>query len=378
MNFATIPGVDSVKNKLIATVKENRISHAQLFDGPEGSAALAMALAYAKMVHCDAPTELDACGICPHCVQHEKLAHPDLHFVFPVAKTSKSSDKPTSEEFLTEWRAFLDNNPFGRPIDWLAGLGIENKQAIITVNEARRIVEKLQLKSYSGKHKILLVWQPEKFNTESANKLLKTIEEPEGQTLILLITHDQESILTTINSRVQRTGIPSLSNDEIARYLQTQLNTEYALAQLIAECTSGSLGEAITLVKQPEILRADAERFVEWMRLCFRRKVKEVLDWSDDTASMGRERTKSFLLFSLNALHSSFRSGLGMPVANPFSIVGTNFSFDNFSKYVQPNNLPGMVEELEKAIYDIQRNGNAKIVIFDLSMRIITLIRVNA
>lgn len=369
MLFSQIPGQEKLISKFIESIRENRIPHAQLFAGSEGSCALPLAIAFAQYALCANPGE-DSCGTCPSCKQMNALQHPDLHFAFPVAKTKDSSDKPVSEEFLPQWRNLLNDNPFPLYIEWLTHAGVENKQAQLSVYQALKISGALQLKSYSGGIKVLILWMPEKLNNAAANKLLKLIEEPEGETAIIMVTHHEEDVLGTIRSRCQSVNVPPVNPTLLAKYLAEKTGNTSAPLEMIASRSEGQPGQAIHLLKHAEWVNDDIQRFTSWVRVSFQKKVIDMLQWSEDTAGLGRERLKSFLHFSLDAFEQALTYNYQAHQTNPFDVSGSDFKFGNFAKFVDSANIIQIQEHINTAIYEIERNLNPKIVLLDLSFQI--------
>lgn len=368
MQFSSIPGQAELSKKLISNIQRGKVPHAQLFVGAEGSCAISMAIAYAKYALCKNPGE-DSCQECPSCKQFDSLQHPDVHFAFPVAKTKDSSDKPVSEEFLADWRSMIKSNPFPLYIEWLKHIGIENKQAQLSVNQALKIGSTLQLKSYSGGLKVLILWMPEKLHAAAANKLLKLIEEPEGQTAIIMVTHHEDAVLGTIRSRCQTVNIPPLSVPTLAQYLGT-FNQSNVPSELVATLAHGEPGQAMHLLKDPEWISEDVNRFIAWVRASFQRKVGMMLSWSEDAAGLGRERLKSFLHFSLGAFEQALTFHYGVHQNNPFEISGSDFKFEKFAPFVSGENISEILNDINTAIYEIERNLNPKIVLLDLTFQI--------
>lgn len=376
MKFADIPGQKPLIDKLKSNIQSGKIPHAQLFSGNEGSSALALALGYAQYTLCQEKGD-DSCGKCPSCKQMSLLQHPDVHFAFPVAKTKDSSDKPTSEEFLVDWRSQLTENPYPMYIDWIARIGIENKQAQLSVYQASKIAGKLQLKSYSGGKKVLILWMPEKLNTAAANKLLKLIEEPEGDTLILFVTHHEEMVLGTIRSRCQTTKIPPLSATSLESLI-IEAGGDENLAPAIASLAMGYPGQALRIMQQPERVREDVDRFTNWVRISFQRKVEGMINWSEETSTLGRERLKSFLHFSLNGFEKALTYHYGTHSKNPFAISGNDFKFEKFAPFINSANVIEIQNSINTAIYEIERNLNPKVVLLDLSFQIARSLNVKA
>ena len=219
MLFKEVLGQEKLKELLLHSVREGRMHHAQLFLGPKGSANLALALAFAQYVGCVSKQQDDACGTCPSCIKQMKFVHPDLHFVFTVATTTKVKAKPISKNFLTEWRSLLDENPYFSLFYWLKHIGVENKQGRISVEESAHILKDLSLKPYESETRMILIWMPEKMNIQAANKLLKIIEEPPQKTLFLLVAESTDNMLATVLSRTQLLKVPRHSDEEVLNYL---------------------------------------------------------------------------------------------------------------------------------------------------------------
>lgn len=368
MLFSDIPGQTTVAEKLKANIRTGRIPHAQLFNGAEGSSALPMALAYVQYTLCTDKGE-DSCGQCASCRQMKTLQHPDVHFAFPVAKTKDSSDKPTSAEFLDQWRSQIREQPYALYIDWLSRIGVENKQAQMSVYQASKIASSLQLKSYSGGKKVLILWMPEKLHSSASNKLLKLIEEPEGDALILMVTHHQDHVLGTIRSRCQVTHIPPIQNTDI-QFIISQRGVDSKLASLVAIQSNGLPGQALRIMESPEQLQHDVERFTQWVRVSFQRRVESMIYWSEDTALLGRERLKSFLHFALSGFEYALTYHYKTHETNPFEVSGSDFKFDRFAPFVHSANIIRIQENINTAIYEVERNLNPKVVLLDLSFQI--------
>jgi len=244
MNFSQIPGQQELIGKLIRSVREERVSHAQLFTGPEGCGSLALALAYARYVSCENRTDHDSCGTCKSCVKYEKMIHPDLHFVFPVIRNKKDSE-PVSDSFLPEWREFVKKSPFFTINSWLDSIEVGNAQGLIFSSEAAEIIKKLSLKTFESDFKIMIIWLPEKMHPSAANKLLKLIEEPPDRTLFLLVSDEPDKVLPTILSRCQLVRLPGFTNDEVRDYLIGKFNSDRKKASEIAGVANGNIIKAL-------------------------------------------------------------------------------------------------------------------------------------
>ena len=299
MQFANVIAHEAEKKHLIRTVKENRISHAQMFLGPAGSGSVPLAIAYAQYILCQNKQENDSCGACVSCTKIQKHNHPDLHFSFPV-HLSKEKHIYKSDNVLAEWREILDENPYFGIDDWNVKLGNENKQGIIGKEESQNIISKISLKSFEGGYKILIMWLPELMNGQASNKLLKFIEEPPDKTVFLLVAEDQEQIIATIRSRTQIIKLPRLKEIEIATYLETEKGTTASDSKIIAQLAEGDVAKAVHLISEQTVANFNFENFVNWMRFCYQRNIAKSIDWVDIIAAAGRENQKSFLKFCLN------------------------------------------------------------------------------
>jgi len=370
MLFSQIPGHKAEKQRLIQTVADNRISHAQLFMGQEGAGALPMAIAYAQYIACENKQAGDSCGQCPSCLKFNKLAHPDLHFVFPTNTTSSVKKHPTSDKFLADWREALTQNPFLNLYDWLEKLGIENKQGNINVEESSEILKKLSLKSFEGEYKTVIIWKAERMNGSSANKLLKIIEEPPAKTLFILITESQEAILPTILSRTQLVKVNALTEPEIAEGLTARLGLEENAAKKVAHMAEGSFREALLLSRETEERDFYEREFIQWMRMCIKKDIVQITPWVDEISRIGRERQKRFLSFGLRIFHESLLINYG--ASNPERLEqGLAAFLKKFAPFFNEANCLQFTEAFNQALAHIERNANARILFLDLSIKVI-------
>ncbi len=377
MLFKELLGQKKLKELLMQSVREERVPHAQLFLGPKGSANLGLALAFAQYVACTNKLENDSCGLCLSCVKHQKFAHPDLHFVFPVATTVSVKTKPVSKNFLVEWRALLNDNAYFSLFDWLKHIGVENKQGIISVEESIHIVKDLSLKPYESDTKIMLIWMPEKMNVQAANKLLKIIEEPPHKTLFLLVAESSENMLATVLSRTQLLKVPRYSDAEVSNYL-TSRGIEQGKAQMISALVEGNINEALQLAEHAEDAEGNSMRFVQWMRLCFSalqvKDIDKLVQWSEAMAKAGRENQKSFLLFASNVMRDALLKNYGVDAMMKMNIGGQNFTMEKFAPFIHADNCMEIMEELNMAQLHIERNANPKILFLDTSFKIARLL----
>lgn len=372
MLFKEVIGHEDIKLRLIASLKTGRISHAQLFAGDTGYGSLTLALAFAQYVFCTGTKDSDSCGICPSCKKMQKLVHPDLHFVFPVVRKTKS---PVSDEYINEWRDLLNKGSYFSMEEWLSAMGVEdNAQAAIYTEESNNILRKLNLKSFESDYKIMIIWLPEKMNPECSNKLLKIIEEPFDKTLFLMVSEHPEQIINTIQSRTQRINIPPLESADIQEQLVAEKGISEIKAKEYAHIASGNWYKALRLLNETEEQIYNQEKFISLMRLCWERKMIPVNEWVNELAGIGRERQKNFLTHAMRMIRENFIRNLGIEQLSYMTEREKNFS-ERFSPYVHEGNVIGLSEEFERACNDISRNGNAKIVFTDLCIKVMQNIR---
>ena len=369
MLFNQIIGQEHIKKHLIKSAENGRIPHAQLFIGKEGCGTLSMAIAYAQFLLCNFSDDIDTCNL-----KCSKLQHPDLHFAFPVTTNDAIKKHPVSNLFLEDWRHFIAKQPYGSLFNWLQHIGVENKQGLINVDEAEAVVKKLKLKSYEGGFKVMIIWMAEKMNIAAANKLLKLIEEPPDKTVFLLITENEEQIINTIKSRCQALHFPALSEQDIANALVIDHQIEDMEASKIAQQAEGNFNKAIHLLQNDGSDLIFEEWFINWVRTAFRAKgnaavVEELISWSENISKTGRETQKRFLNYCLQF----FRQALLMNYKSDnlvFMKTKSNFNLSKFAPFVHSLNILDIEKEISKAIYHIERNGNAKIILLDLSMKL--------
>ena len=371
MYFRDVIGQEEAKQRLIQEAREGRIPHARLFCGPEGIGKLPLAIAYARYLSCSNPGESDACGICPNCVKYNKLAHPDLHFVFPVIK--KKNKDTVSDDYIAEWREFISSTPYFNLNMWLKEMGAENQQALIYVKESDEIYRKLNLKSSQGGYKVMIIWLPEKMNIECSNKLLKLLEEPPSQTVFLLVSEEPDLLLTTIQSRTQRFNLYGIEDDEIAEKLIQQYGLSEKDATNIARLSGGNFLKALDTIHLNEENEWFFELFVSLMRLSYQRKIREMKQWSETLASIGRERQKQFLLYSQRMIRENFIYNFHDSSLNYLSEEEQKFS-NRFAPFVNERNVMGIMDELSEAQRHIEQNVNAKMVFFDFALKMIVLL----
>lgn len=376
MLFSEIVGHDDLKKRLIQSVNENRVAHAQLFVGTEGSGKMALAIAYAQYINCQNRTESDSCGVCPSCKKYMSLSHPDLHFFFPTATNKSVKKDPESDLFLAEWREyFSDCQGYVNLSEWFDKLDIENKQGIINVRDASTVIRKLSFKSYESEYKVVILWMPEKLNVFSANKLLKLIEEPPEKTLFLLVAENQEEVLSTIRSRCVLVKVPRLDTAVIKDALVEKCGCSEQLALDAATMSNGNwpLAKRFSNDIDNEMLYADT--FRKWMRYCFKGAVPELIDFvANEIKGLGREKQKALLEYGLNIFHCSLLINNNISSAVMLTSAEKTFA-QNFAPYINMKNVTQICALFEESISQIVRNANAQLVFMDDSLKMSKLLR---
>ena len=407
MQFKNIIGQAEVKHRLKGLVQKNRLSHALLFLGREGSGALPLAIAFAQYVLCEKvnpksksekvislfgeeevetlPVDInDSCGVCASCNKATQLVHPDLHFSYPALKKDSKHDQVLSTDYITEWREFIQQFPYNNVADWINFLKespktkIEtpiNKQGNITVHECDDISHKLSLKAFESPYKILIMWMPE-FLGKEGNKLLKLIEEPPPDTLFILVAEDESAILPTILSRTQLIKIPSLSNAEVEEALIKEYDVTPEKSAQIAAISEGNFREALLLLKNVE---EDWQAQVrEWLNVTLKNNVNAQLKWIDEISRIGREKQKQFLKYFIHLLQQAIR--VRYLNEEDLSSIGEDekdFAF-RLNKMCEIEGQEAIINELSKAIYYVERNAHAKMLFHALTIRLFHIIKDNS
>lgn len=379
MQFKEIPGLHDIKTALLQSVKRSHVAHSQLFYGPEGGAQLAMAVAYATYINCENRSETDACGQCASCHKMDKLIHPDFHQIFPVISASKEKGADAEKQnnsvegFMPLWRKFLLENPYQDLAAWHKHIGADkNKQAIIPVAEARKIIQKVSLKAYEAEYKILVIWKPELMNIESANAILKVLEEPPAKTLFLMVCNDPNKLLPTILSRTIMINIPFFEDSDITEYLVDKNLTENARAKQVAYLAEGSLSKAIEILNETD---DDVhEIFAEWMRACFKPDIPSLVKMADQFNVMTKTTQKQVLEYGLTLFRDIFLWINGGDKL--IRLEGAELQFvERFGKVVNPESIEFITNEISETHYHLERNASAKILFLDLSLRIARVIK---
>lgn len=373
MFFKEIIGQNDVKKRLIKSVHEGIIPHAQLFCGPEGVGKLPLAIAYAQYLNCENPTDTDSCGVCHSCLKYKHLTHPDLHFVFPIVKKA-AKKKEVCDDYISEWREAFKKNIYFSYNQWLEYIEAENSQGVIYAKESDEIIRKLSLKIYEARYKIMIIWLPEKMHEACANKLLKIIEEPTSDTIFLLVSDAPDNIIGTIQSRSQRINIPAIENKEIINVLETKYKINPDDAENIVHLSRGNYIKALETISLDEEQKFFFNLFVNMMRSSYARNIKSIKTIAADLAAIGRERQKSFLIYSQRMIREYFVSNLNQPKIVYLSTEESNFG-KRFAPFINERNIQDFMEELSLAGIHIEQNVNARMVFFDLCLKITMLLK---
>lgn len=388
MLFKNVIGQIDVKLHLVNMVQQNRISHALLFLGKEGSGALPMAIAFAQYIVCEkvnrkGSTEaagpslfgeepppqsaamFDSCGECASCVKMQQLMHPDVHFSYPVIPR-KSGDKPLSSDYISEWREFISKYPYGNSYDWLQFIGAENKQGNITAYECNDIIRKLSLKSFESGFKILVMWMPEYLGNEG-NKLLKLIEEPPPNTLFVLVAENESLILQTILSRTQLVKIPALNYQDITEALVAKAKVGEDSARQTALIAEGNYREALQLMQHAD---EDWQSLLrEWLNAILKNGPIAQVKWIDEVSKLGREKQKQFIRYFTHLLEQAIRLHAMGP--NNLHLPDKDKDFaGRLNKIANFMQQQAIIEELDKASYYIERNANSKMLFHALTIKL--------
>ncbi len=376
MQFKEVIGQEKVKARLRQMVADGRVPHALLFCGPYGCGKMATALAFASYLLCQTRSDEDSCGQCRQCSMLRKWEHPDLHFTFPVIKPkgTPADYKPASDDFIQDWHKLLNKGPYFTLQQWMEYLPVENQQSIITVAESDALARKLSLSSSQGGYKVSLIWLPEKMNAQAANKILKLLEEPPKQTVFILVSEQPELLLDTIISRTQRIDFQRLTEDDIYHALVEQRAIDEEQARRVAHIATGDWSKALEELDAGNENKQFLDLFIMLMRLAYSRNVKELKRWSDNVATMGRERQRRMLNYFLRLIRENFMYNFRRPELNYMTVEEENFA-RNFARFVNERNVIELSDKIQLAIRDIGQNANAKIVFFDLALNTIIEIR---
>jgi len=369
MQFAEVIGQQDVKKHLAEMISLNRLSHALLFTGKEGCGTLPLALAFAQYIMCESPSPADSCGVCSACKKAGDLVHPDIHFSYPVIP-KKSGDKPVSTDYITEWREFVTQLPYGNVYDWLQFIGAENRQGNITAQECNEIIHKLSLKSFESEFKILVMWMPEYLEKEG-NKLLKLIEEPPANTIFILVAENESMVLPTIVSRTQLVKIPPVGVESIEAQLVLKAKITKEQARQIASVSGGNYRESLQIMQHAgedwqSLLR-------DWLNAIMKSGPVSQVKWIEEMSKHGREKQKQFLRYFNHLLGQAIKIQVLQDAELPIPDNEKDFAL-RLNKMAGIEQQRAMIEELDKASYYIERNANAKMLFHALTIRLYHII----
>ena len=382
MRFQEVIGQEGIKRDLLETVALNRVAHAYLFTGPEGSGKLPLALAYAQYLNCEHPTETDSCGECPSCKAFAKLQHPDLHFVFPIVK-DKAIDKLCCDDYLEQWRELFEQNPYLSLEAWQTHIGVENKQPMIYESEAagddtapriKGVIQKLSLSNYSAKYKVLIIWMAEKMNEVCANKILKILEEPNPNTLFIMIAEDTRYMLPTILSRTQIVRIPKIDDASLSQRISSDFMLEGEELQSLVKNANGNYCQAFKMASFGDKPSQYFEYFKRMMRSAWQKDIMDLTALGEELEALGRERQKAFLQYCLREIRENFIRNQNIPEILYMDNQENAFS-SKFCPYINERNVADFTKEFNTAHYHIVRNGNPKIIFFDMFLKIIVYLK---
>lgn len=368
MRFASIPGLDDVKKLLTDAAASHHIAHAQLFVGAEGALNLPLALAYATYLHCESRGETDACGTCPACYKNLKFIHPDTHFVFPLSNVKGDKDEERFKADITKsWRSFLSEQPFGNLDDWTNFYGGEDKQALISREESREIIKSLSLKPFESKYKVMIIWQPELMHPSAANGILKILEEPPPHTYFILVTNAADRLLPTIISRTQIVTVPLLADEVLGAYLKEKHSLDDNRAAKVTQLADGNINLALKLLEKEE--DNNTQRFIDWMRACFKRNYGSLVSIAEEYHGLDKLSQKNMIAYSITMIRETLLHISGAHDIN--RTRGEELKFvQDFSKVMTVDKAERSFSLLNDASYHLERNGSAKMIFLDLSLKL--------
>lgn len=371
MLFRDILGQENIKSQLVRMASDERVPHALLFSGVRGSGGFQIALALARYLNCTGEKQGDACGTCPSCIKMNKLVHPDVHFVYPIVK--KDSDKnPVCDDVISKWRQFVLDTPYFTLAQWYDFLGSE-KQGMIYGGESQEIIRKLSLKTYEGRYKIMIIWLPEKMNVSGANKLLKILEEPPAHTLFLMVTENTGDILPTILSRTQMIKVPGIDESVLTMQLRSRFGIDEQRSERLAKVSGGSYTLALEAIGLADQQRENLEDFKSLMRICYSRKMPDIIAFSEKMAEKSREGLKAMLDYSIQMVRENFVMNINDPLLVYMMPDEEEFA-RRFAPFIHEGNAFQMCEELSLAQAHIEQNGNVRIIMLDMMMKLTVLL----
>jgi DNA polymerase III subunit delta' len=369
MRFADIPGLEDIKAKLIRSVKDTKIAHAQLFAGKPGALNLPLALAFNTYIHCLNKGDEDACGTCAACSKNLKYIHPDVSFVFPLANLKGDKDEDRFRaDILKSWRQFLTEKPFASRDEWSTFYGAEDKQASISREESREIVKALSLKPFESKFKVMIIWQPESMHPAAANGILKILEEPPPQTIFLMVTNAADQLMATILSRTQMVQVPMLSDQSLEEYIVSKHAVSGNRKDKIVQMAEGNVQIAELLVAEEED-DDSATQFFNWMTVCYQRNYGELIRLAEEFHEADRMRQRHLLLYSLEMMREVL---IVQTSASQISRVkgSEQQRIQKFSQLLDVFKIERMSQQINESLYHLERNGSAKMIFTDMSIQI--------
>ena len=370
MRFSKIPGLSHEKKRLVDSFNSNTIHHAMLFVGQRGSANLSLALAFATYINCKSRGD-DSCGLCSSCNKMDKLIHPDVNFIFPVAPTTKINKEIISDKFIESWRSSVIESPYLTVEDWFEIYGFENKQPNISKDEVRNLVKKLSLKPFESVFKINIIWLPEYLNISTANAMLKILEEPPGSTLFFIVTNNHQKLISTIRSRVQLFKVKRFSDEDMKEYLSLSKNVSESEVDQAIYLSDGDLNKAEKYLYASTL--EDLEKIKVWMRSCYTQNFQEINSQVEWFNSLSKIKKRTFLIYSLKLMREALVSGIDESLSK---ISDGEMSFiSKFRTTLDSDDFEEIIIFLDESIRFLDRNANPKILFLDLSIKISNLFK---
>ena len=370
MRFSKIPGLSHEKKRLVDSFNSNTIHHAMLFVGQRGSANLSLALAFATYINCKSRGD-DSCGLCSSCNKMDKLIHPDVNFIFPVAPTAKINKEIISDKFIESWRSSVIESPYLTVEDWFEIYGFENKQPNISKDEVRNLVKKLSLKPFESVFKINIIWLPEYLNISTANAMLKILEEPPGSTLFFIVTNNHQKLISTIRSRVQLFKVKRFSDEDMKEYLSLSKNVSESEVDQAIYLSDGDLNKAEKYLYAST--SEDLEKIKVWMRSCYTQNFQEINSQVEWFNSLSKIKKRTFLIYSLKLMREALVSGIDESLSK---ISDGEMSFiSKFRTTLDSDDFEEIIIFLDESIRFLDRNANPKILFLDLSIKISNLFK---
>ena len=369
MLFKDVLGHSELKQKFISDVRDNQVSHAHLFLGNIGYGGLPLTLAFVQYLMCEDKKEDDSCGVCGACKKVQKLEHPDVHFSFPTVQTISK----TSDPLFSLWKTLVLENPYLSLNEWINESDDKGRKPIISVHQSEEIIKKLTLKSFDGGYKVSVIWLAEEMNAACANKLLKIIEEPPKNTVFILIVESEEHMLPTILSRTQITKIKQLKSEELSQFLKSKKNVSQDLIRSIASRTEGDLSLAMELLNAGDDVNSNYTRFVELMRVCYKKEVLPMMHWAEKMATLGREEQKHFLKYALYMVRQSLMKNYTDEHLMSASNDEAEF-LAKFAQFITGNNVLEFNQLFNDAHYNIERNAHSKLLFTNITFEVMRYI----